>query len=34
MPVYVMTRDLLTLYEPNAASTDIRRFDLPDETFG
>jgi hypothetical protein len=33
IPVYVMTRDLLTLYEPSAPSTDIRRFDLPDETF-
>jgi hypothetical protein len=33
IPVYVMTRDLLTLYEPNAPSTDVRRFDLPDETF-
>ena len=33
VPVYVMTRDLLTLYEPNAPATDVRRFDLPDETF-
>jgi hypothetical protein len=33
IPVYVMTRDLLTLYHPNAPSTDINRFDLPDETF-
>ena len=33
MPVYVMTQDLLTLYEPNAPSTDIHRFDLPNETF-
>ena len=33
IPVYVMTRDLLTLYEPNAPSTDIHRFDLPNETF-
>jgi len=33
IPVYVMTRDLLTLYEPSAPSTDITRFDLPDETF-
>jgi hypothetical protein len=28
-----MTRDLLTLYEPNAPTSDIHRFDLPDETF-
>ena len=33
IPVYVMTRDLLTLYRPSATSTDIHRFDLPDETF-
>ncbi len=33
IPVYVMTRDLLTLYEPGAPSTDVKRFDLPDETF-
>ena len=33
IPVYVMTRDLLTLYEPEAASTDIHRFDLPAERF-
>jgi hypothetical protein len=33
IPVYVMTRDLLTLYEPGAASSNIRRFDLPDEKF-
>jgi hypothetical protein len=33
IPVYVMTRDLLTLYEPNAPGNDIDRFDLPDETF-
>ncbi len=33
IPVYVMTRDLLTLYEPGAATSDIHRFDLPDETF-
>ena len=33
IPVYVMTRDLLTLYDPRAPSTDITRFDLPDETF-
>ncbi len=33
IPVYVMTRDLLTLYEPNQPAGDIHRFDLPDETF-
>ncbi|HWX96143.1 MAG TPA: hypothetical protein VNZ01_04755 [Solirubrobacteraceae bacterium] len=33
IPVYVMTRDLLTLYDPGASPTDISRFDLPDETF-
>jgi hypothetical protein len=33
IPVYVMTRDLLTLYEPSAPSSDINRFDLPNETF-
>ncbi len=33
IPVYVMTRDLLTLYQPYAPSTDIRRFDMPNETF-
>jgi hypothetical protein len=33
IPFYVMTRDLLTLYEPAAPASDIHRFDLPDETF-
>ena len=33
IPVYVMTRDLLTLYEPGKPSSDVTRFDLPDETF-
>jgi hypothetical protein len=33
IPIYVMTRDLLTLYEPNQPNTDINRFDLPNETF-
>jgi hypothetical protein len=28
-----MTRDMLTLYEPNQPNTDIHRFDLPNETF-
>ena len=33
IPVYVMTRNLLTLYEPDAPTSDIHRFDLPNETF-
>jgi hypothetical protein len=33
IPVYVMTRDLLTLYEPLASASDTTRFDLPSETF-
>jgi hypothetical protein len=33
IPFYVMTRDLLTLYEPGASASAIGRFDLPDETF-
>jgi hypothetical protein len=33
IPVYVMTRDLLTLYEPGAPTNDVHRFDLPNETF-
>jgi hypothetical protein len=33
IPVYVMTRDLLTLYDPAATATDITRFDLPQENF-
>jgi hypothetical protein len=33
IPVYVMTRDLLTLYEPGKPASDVTRFDLPDETF-
>jgi hypothetical protein len=33
IPVYVMTRNLLTLYEPNQPEDDIHRFDLPNETF-
>ncbi len=28
-----MTRDLLTLYNPSAPSSDPTRFDLPDESF-
>jgi hypothetical protein len=33
IPVYVMTRDMLTLYRPLASPSDVTRFDLPDETF-
>jgi hypothetical protein len=33
IPIYVMTRDLLTLYRPSARATDVTRFDLPQETF-
>jgi hypothetical protein len=33
IPVYVMTRNLLTLYEPEAPSSDTTRFDLPGELF-
>ncbi len=33
IPVYVMTLDLLTLYEPEQPASDIHRFDLPNETF-
>jgi hypothetical protein len=33
IPVYVMTRNLLTLYQPTAPSSDLQRYDLPDETF-
>jgi hypothetical protein len=33
IPVYVMTRDLATLYTPTAPQTDITRYDLPEETF-
>lgn len=33
IPVYVMTRDLLTLYHPGAPASDVTRFDLPDESF-
>jgi hypothetical protein len=33
IPVYVMTRDLRTLYQPGASAGDIHRFDLPDESF-
>ena len=33
IPIYVMTRDLLTLYQPNDPTTNTSRFDLPNETF-
>ncbi len=33
IPVYVMTRDLLTLYRPHAPESDIHRYDLPGESF-
>jgi len=31
--VYVMTRDLMTLYEPGKPESDVTRFDLPPENF-
>jgi hypothetical protein len=33
IPIYVMTRNLLTLYKPSAPTNDTTRFDLPNETF-
>jgi hypothetical protein len=33
IPVYVMTRDMLTLYEPGKPEGDASRFDLPPENF-
>jgi hypothetical protein len=33
VPVYVMTRDMATVYRPGASDGDPARFDLPDETF-
>ncbi len=33
IPVYVMTRDLMTLYEPGKPESDVTRFDLPSENF-
>ncbi len=33
IPIYVMTLNLLTLYQPTAPTTDTHRFDLPPETF-
>jgi hypothetical protein len=32
IPIYVMTRNLLTLYNPTAPASDITRYDLPGET--
>jgi hypothetical protein len=33
VPAYVMTRNLATLYNPTAPSTDPTRYDLPPETY-
>jgi hypothetical protein len=33
IPVYVMTRNLATLYRPNLSPSDMTRYDLPAETF-
>ena len=33
IPFYVMTQDLLTLYQPGQPAEDVSRFDLPDESF-
>jgi hypothetical protein len=33
IPVYVMTRDMVTLYRPSAPASEISRFDLPGENF-
>jgi hypothetical protein len=33
IPVYVMTRDMLTLYQPGTSLSDVHRFDLPNENF-
>jgi hypothetical protein len=33
IPVYVMTHDLMTLYEPGKPESDVTRFDLPSENF-
>jgi hypothetical protein len=33
VPVYVMTRDLATLYQPAAPATDLARYDLPAEQY-
>ncbi len=33
IPVYVMTRDMATLYKPQAPTSDVTRYDLPAETY-
>jgi hypothetical protein len=33
VPAYVMTRNMDTLYNPSAPSTDVTRFDLPPQTY-
>jgi hypothetical protein len=33
VPVYVMTRDMATLYNPAAPSTDVTRYDMPPQTY-
>jgi hypothetical protein len=33
VPVYVMTRDIATLYRPDLPAADLARYDLPDEQF-
>jgi len=33
IPIYVMTRNLGYLYKPEAAATDVTRFDMPDERY-
>jgi hypothetical protein len=33
IPVYVMTRNLATLYRPSLPPSDLTRYDLPAETF-
>jgi len=33
IPLYVMSRDVLTLYRPAAPASDLTRWDLPQETF-
>jgi hypothetical protein len=33
VPVYVMTRDLATLYQPSAPATDLARYDLPPQKY-
>ncbi len=33
VPAYVMTRNMATLYNPSAPSTDVTRYDMPPETY-